>query len=60
MEWDSGSRVLLYLFKLADVLGNDAIYYIAGKPKTVVDLSKRLRNSGVSFRRIVFDPYIGY
>ena len=50
---------LAYL-KLAEALGNDAIYYIAGKPKTVFDISKRLRNSGVSFRRIVFDPYIGY
>lgn len=46
--------------KLADVLGNDAIYYIAGKPRTVFDISKRLRNSGVSFTHIVFDPYIGY
>ncbi|MDZ7834700.1 MAG: FAD-dependent oxidoreductase [Alkalibacterium sp.] len=46
--------------KLADTLGNDAIYYVAGKPKSIQDISKRLRNSGVSFTRIVFDPYLGY
>ncbi|SFC57387.1 Ferredoxin-NADP reductase [Alkalibacterium subtropicum] len=46
--------------KLADTLGNDAIYYIAGKPKTVLDINKRLRKNGVSFTHIVFDPYIGY
>lgn len=46
--------------KLANTLGNDAIYYIAGKPKTVSDISKRLRKSSVSFTHIVFDPYIGY
>lgn len=46
--------------KLASTLGNDAIYYIAGTPKTVNDISKRLRKNGISFKRIVFDPYIGY
>lgn len=46
--------------KLAETLGNDAKYYIAGKPKSVFDISKRLRNSGISFTHIVFDPYLGY
>lgn len=46
--------------KLAHTLGNDAIYYIAGTPKSVKDISKRLRKNGVSFKRIVFDPYLGY
>lgn len=46
--------------KLADTLGNDAIYYVAGAPKSVNDISKRLRKHDVSFTHIVFDPYIGY
>ncbi|OJF94183.1 FAD-dependent oxidoreductase [Alkalibacterium sp. 20] len=46
--------------KLAYTLGNDAIYYIAGKPKSVKDISKRLRENNINFTRIVFDSYFGY
>ncbi|WP_423189055.1 FAD-dependent oxidoreductase [Alkalibacterium sp. f15] len=46
--------------KLADTLGNDAIYYVAGTPKSVKDISKRLRDNNVKFTHIVFDPYFGY
>lgn len=46
--------------KLANTLEDDAIYYIAGTPKSVHDISKRLRKNGISFKRIVFDPYLGY
>lgn len=46
--------------KLANTLRNDAIYYISGTPSSVRDIRKRLRKNGISFKRIVFDPYIGY
>ncbi|MFO8068818.1 MAG: FAD-dependent oxidoreductase [Alkalibacterium sp.] len=46
--------------KLAENLGNDATYYVAGKPKSVKDISKRLRENNINFTHIVFDYYLGY
>lgn len=45
---------------LAETLGNDARYYVSGTPKSVNDISKRLRSNGINITRIIFDPYFGY
>lgn len=45
---------------LAQVHGNDAYYFLSGKPQIIEQTKKELKKLGIANNRILNDPYKGY
>lgn len=46
--------------ELAEQYGNEALYYISGSQKVIESIKSNLMDAGISKKRMINDPFLGY